>query len=189
MTPRDQRVERDVYRPAEDSTLLIDAAREALEPGSLVVDTGTGSGVVGDRLQQTKDIEVIASDINPHACRDAADRGLDTVRGSLLTFIGDGSVDAAVFNPPYLPADEGLPDDWLDRASTGGPSGHELLVEWIGDLKRVLRDSGVGICIVSSHSDIDQVTSTAIDEGFTVSELASRSFPFERLVALELAAP
>lgn len=186
MIPHDHRLERAVYRSAEDSMLLVDAATEAIDPGSLVVDTGTGSGVVGDRLQQTIDIEVVASDINPHACRAASDRGLDTVQGSLLTFIGDETVDAVVFNPPYLPADERLSDDWLDRASTGGPSGYELLVEWIADLNRVLRDGGVGICIVSSHTDIDHVTTIAIEEGFTVSELASRSFPFERLVALKL---
>lgn len=184
--PRDPRLDRQVYQPAEDSALLVDAAQTVLEPGWLVVDTGTGSGVVGDRLRRESDVRVIATDINPFACREAAARGLDVARMSLLDGLAARSVDAAVFNPPYLPADDRLPDDWLDRATTGGPTGIELVTDWIDDLRRVLRPGGVGVCLVSSLTDIDAVVDHAESGGLTVTHLDERSFAFEQLVALGL---
>lgn len=182
----DPRLDREVYAPAEDSTLLATAAETVIEPNSTVVETGTGSGVVADRLRSSRDVRVLATDINPHACEAAADRGLDVARMSLLDAIADGSVDAAVFNPPYLPDDDRLPDDWLDRATSGGPTGIELVSEWITDLPRVLTAGGVGVCIVSSLTDIDAVVATAEEVGLAVEETEERSFGFERLVALSL---
>lgn len=184
--PTEPPVDPPVYLPAADSDLLVEAATRVLEPGWLVVDTGTGSGVVADRLRREADVRVVATDINPHACRAAADRGLDVVRASLLDAIADASVDAAVFNPPYLPADDRLPDDWLDRATTGGPTGGELLGAWIADLPRVLVPGGVAVCVVSSLTGVAGVTEDAAAAGVAAETLSTRRFPFERLLALEL---
>ncbi len=184
--PSDPRLETQVYRPAADSTLLVEAAKQVLDPGWIVVDTGTGSGIVADRLQREAAVRAIATDINPHACAAASRRGLEVVRGSLLDPIDEASVDAAVFNPPYLPADDRLPDDWLDRATTGGPTGIELVSDWIEDVPRVLKPGGVAVCLVSSLTDIDEVVAIAEATGLSVTELAERPFPFERLVALAL---
>lgn len=186
MTAEDHRLGTEVYQPAEDSSLLVDAAMAVVDPRSVVVDTGTGTGFVADRLRQSIDVRVISSDINPQACRTARDRGLEVVRGSLLSFLSANSVDAALFNPPYLPADDRLDNDWLDRATTGGPLGYELVVEWIRDLPRVLRRDGIGVCLVSSRSDIDHVRTVATTNGFVVTDVAERSFGLERLVALGL---
>lgn len=184
--PTDPRLDEPVYQPAEDSALLVSAATTVVEPDDLVVDTGTGSGVVADRLYREVGARVLATDINPHACEAAADRGLEVVRMSLLDGIRDGAVDVAVFNPPYLPADDRLPDDWLDRATAGGPSGIEPVIEWIADLPRVLAPGGVGVCLVSSLTDIEAVFDHASANGLSINELEERSFPFERLVAFEL---
>lgn len=184
--PSDARLDASVYRPAEDSTLLAEAATPLLEPGWTVVDTGTGSGFVAEQLTQAAPVTVLATDINPHACRAAADRGLDVARLSLLDAIADRSVDAAVFNPPYLPADDRLPDDWLDRATTGGPTGIELTTAWIRDLPRVLAPDGVGVCLISSLADTEGILAAAEAADLSVSTLEQRSFSFERLEAIEL---
>lgn len=184
--PSDPRLDEPVYQPAEDSALLVKAAKAVLEPGWLVVDTGTGSGIVGDRLSREADVRVVATDINPHACRAAADRGLEVLRSSLLDAIADESIDAAVFNPPYLPAEDRLPDDWLDRATSGGPTGIEVVTAWIEDIPRVLRPGGAAVCLVSSLTDIDAVLSAATSAGLRATELDDTRFSFERLVALEL---
>lgn len=183
---RGPHTDRPVYQPSDDSDLLVEAAKQVIDPDDLVVDTGTGSGIVADRLIRSTGATVIASDINPHAIQAARDRGLEVIRGSLVSFLADETVDVAVFNPPYLPADDRLPDDWLDRATTGGDDGFELVSDWIEELPRVLTPDGIGVCIVSSLTDIEHVRTVAETAGFEVSELAERSFPFERLVALEL---
>ena len=66
---------------------------------------------------------MIASDVNPHACASARDRGVEAVRADLVSAFADGAFDAVVFNPPYLPTDpDNEWDDWMERALSGGES-------------------------------------------------------------------
>lgn len=179
----------DVYSPAEDSDLLLEAAADVVRPGWRVVETGVGSGYVAAGLAARVDVEVVGVDINPHACRASVDRGLEVVRGSLLDPIADGSVDAAIFNPPYLPSDGRLASSWAERAVDGGPTGVEVILAWIRDLPRVLRRDGLAVCVVSSLGDVDRVEATARRCGFAVSERGATRLPHERLAALEFAPP
>ncbi|MGM0591175.1 MAG: HemK2/MTQ2 family protein methyltransferase, partial [Halobacteriota archaeon] len=61
-----------VYQPAEDSRLLADAAVEYVS--GRVLDVGTGSGYVAERVAGETESRVVASDLNPHACRLARKR-------------------------------------------------------------------------------------------------------------------
>lgn len=173
-----------MYQPAEDSTLLLESAASIVRPGWTVVETGVGSGFVAAGLRDRVGCTVLGIDINPHACEATRRRGVDVVRGSLLEPIASGSVDAAVFNPPYLPHDDRLPDDWLTVAVTGGPTGAEVVLSWIADLDRVLTPGGVAITVVSSHTGIERVRSAAETSGFDVSRDRSDRYAFEELVAL-----
>ncbi|MFW6448466.1 MAG: HemK2/MTQ2 family protein methyltransferase [Halobacteriota archaeon] len=183
----DPRLDRAVYRPAEDSELLAEAAIDQVEVGRLVVETGVGSGFVADRLRAARDVAVVGSDVNPHACTAARERGLPVVRGTLLSFVATDAVDVALFNPPYLPAVPGLTDDWLERAIAGGPSGDEVLLAWIEDLPRVLRPGGFGLGLVSSVVGRERVEAHAAQAGLSVTEVASRRLPYERLWVLRFA--
>lgn len=182
----DSRLDREVYRPAEDSVLLADTAIELVRPGWTVVDTGTGSGFVAERLQSSMDVTVIGTDINPHACLAATERGISSVRGWLLDPIETDAIDAAMFNPPYLPADERLPDDWLTHAVTGGIRGDELIRRWIDDLPRVLREGGVGICLVSSATGLDGIRSSIDSLPLTLEVHEERRWSFETLTSVAL---
>ena len=55
-----------VYQPAEDSGLLADAAQEFARGRTLEV--GTGSGWVAEQVAPEVP-EMVAADVNPHACR------------------------------------------------------------------------------------------------------------------------
>lgn len=180
----DPRLAKSVYQPAADSYLLRDVVVEAIEPDWTVIDVGVGSGVVAAGI---KDIgaRVVGTDINPHACRDAAQAGISIVRASLLEPIARNAADAVTFNPPYLPSHEGW-DDWLARAVGGGPTGAEVLLAWISQLSRVLTAGGRAWCIVSSHTGIERIRQAARRNGFGTAIVASRDFPFERLVCLRL---
>ena len=119
----------DVYPPAEDSFLLVDALAEiwrdelATARPRLCVEIGTGSGYVACScaLLAVKHgcggwTRTRASDVNPsavEACRETcAAHGVDeeacaTARGDLLTpheeaIAANGGCDVLLFNPPYV---------------------------------------------------------------------------------------
>ncbi|MFP4628130.1 MAG: HemK2/MTQ2 family protein methyltransferase [Halobacteriales archaeon] len=182
----DPRLDRAVYQPAEDSELLAQAAVDQVGDGLLVIETGVGSGFVAEHLREVRDVTVVGSDVNPHACVAARERGLPVVRGSLLSFLVGDSVDVGLFNPPYLPEAPGLPDDWLERAVTGGPSGAEVLLAWLDDLPRVLRPGGFGLALLSSITGRERVEAHASRAGLAVEAVASQRLPHERLWVLRV---
>lgn len=179
-------VETTVYGAAEDSQLLADAALGAVESDWTVLDCGTGSGYVGDRLAETG-ARVIASDLNPHACERARDRGLETVRGDLLDPFRPGVFDAVVFNPPYLPTEpENEWDDWMEVALSGGESGRAVIEPFLDSVGRVLAPGGIVLLLVSSLTGFETVLDYAENRGFEASVVAEESFPFETLSVLRL---
>jgi release factor glutamine methyltransferase len=175
-----------VYQPAEDSRLLGEAARDVVQAGDLVLDVGTGSGWVATEAAD-EGADVVGVDLNPHACREAREHGVPTVRGNLVAPFRDGVFDVVLFNPPYLPTDpddEG--DDWLETALSGGESGRAVVDPFLDSVGRVLAPAGEVLLLVSSLTDIEAVTDRAADNGFAATEVASEKFPFERLVVLRL---
>jgi len=180
-------VEPDVYQPAEDSGLLAKAVIESLVEPELVLEVGTGSGWVAEQVDDHTDARVIGSDLNPHATRQARERGVEAVRADLLEPFADDVFDAVLFNPPYLPTD---PDnewnDWMEHALSGGEDGRRLIVPFINDVGRVLAPGGEVYLLVSSLTGYDIVVELAENAGFVVEEVAQESYPFEVLSILRL---
>ena len=180
-------LETEVYPPAEDSALLAEAAVEVVQPGWRVLEVGTGSGIVAETVVEETGAEVVASDLNPHACRQAEERGLDVVRGDLVEPFADGAFDAVLFNPPYLPTPEEAEwDDWMEHALSGGESGRRVVVPFVRTVRRVLADGGVALLLVSSLTGIEEVVELAEGAGLDAEEVADEAFPYERLVVLAL---
>ena len=180
-------VETEVYQPAEDSHLLAEVAADRVDGRHRVLDVGTGSGYVGATVAAETEATVIGSDVNPHACRQARDRGLDVVRADLLDPFRDGAFDVVVFNPPYLPTDpEAERDDWMERALSGGESGRAVIEPFLADVGRVLGPDGFALVLVSSLTGVDSVVERAGEEGWSVVALRDESFPFETLSVFEL---
>ncbi len=176
-----------VYRPAEDSRLLAEAAVAHLDGDQRVLDLGTGSGYVGRRIADEAGATVIASDVSPHACREARTDGLAVVRGHLLDPFRDATFDAVVFNAPYLPtpADREW-DDWMETALSGGESGRAVVDPFLADLRRVLDSEGEALLLISSLTGIDAVRDEARTNGMTTMIVAEAAHPNERLVVLHL---
>ncbi|NHX35994.1 MULTISPECIES: HemK2/MTQ2 family protein methyltransferase [Halolamina] len=173
-----------VYQPAEDSGLLADAAKEFARGRTLEV--GTGSGWVAEQVAPQVP-EVVAADVNPHACRQARERGIETVRTNLTDAFADGSFETVLFNPPYLPTDpENEWDDWMEQALSGGESGRELIEPFLDDLGRVLAPGGQALLLVSSLAGYEEVEELARDDGFVPEEVRQESYPFETLSILRL---
>lgn len=184
----DERESGDVYRPAEDSRLLAEAATEHVGADDRVLEVGVGSGYVAARVTEETGASVVGSDVNPHACREARERGLEVVRADLVAPFRDSTFDVVLFNPPYLPTPPELEgDDWMERALSGGASGRAIIEPFLADVGRVLRPDGTVLLVVSSLTGIEDVARFAADCGLAVcGTVAEDSFPFERLSALEI---
>ncbi|ELZ94171.1 methyltransferase [Haloferax mucosum ATCC BAA-1512] len=184
-----------VYQPAEDSGLLAQAALDRI--AGRVLEVGTGSGWVAEQLATKTDAEVVASDLNPHACRQAAERsaslradghrGFEVVRGSLVEPFREDSFDAVAFNPPYLPEDlEAARDDWMEVALTGGEDGREIIDPFLDTVGRVLKPGGEVFLLVSSLTGYDEVLARAESNGFSHEVVVQESYPYETLTVLAL---
>lgn len=181
--------ERDVYGPAEDSRLLWEAALERVGPDDLVLEVGVGSGFVAEEVADGTGARVIGSDLNPAACRAASERGVETVRADLVAPFSDGVFNAVLFNPPYLPTPPEMEgDDWIERALSGGPDGRRVIDPFLGSVGRVLAPGGRVLLLVSSLTGINAVRERARANGLAAAPEPVReaSFPFERLVVLEI---
>jgi len=175
-----------VYEPAEDSRLLATVALDRIG-GGRVLEVGVGSGYVASRIDAETSATVVGCDINPEACRRARSAGIETVRSNLTRPFAADSFDTVVFNPPYLPTPpEAEWDDPLEHALSGGEDGRRVVRPFLADLGRVLRPGGRAYLLVSSLTDIDAVVELAEGTGFRTAEAGDASFPFERLVVLEI---
>lgn len=180
-------METEVYQPAEDSALLLEAAEEHVSRGDMVLEVGTGSGYVAAELQHAHAIDVVGSDVNPVACRQARDQGVEAVRADLVAPFRAGVFDIVLFNPPYLPEhDFGAREDWMEVALTGGETGRAVIEPFLEDVGRVLAPGGRVLLLASSLSDLDEVEARAADAGFASEELRRETFPFETLVVFGL---
>lgn len=164
----------DIYEPREDSYLLQRYVDE-LAFGS-VLDMGTGSGILA--LAADAD-EVVAADINRDALEKLRREHTDiiTVHSDLFTNI-ESSFDVIVFNPPYLPQDEGVEDPAL----YGGEEGHEVLERFLRGAKDHLKPEGFVLFVCSSLTGFDNVEDVLCDVGYVWERLGSERLHFEKLV-------
>lgn len=179
----------EVYQPAEDSAILAGEAVDDLQDAepARILDVGTGSGYVGAKLAEATGARVVGVDVNPAACRQARERGLETVVGDLVAPFRDGGFDVVACNPPYLPESEAARwDDWFETAVTGGESGREVIDRFLDDVGRVLAPGGAVYLLVSSLTGVDAVVARAADRGCSAVALADATFPGETLTVLKL---
>ncbi|SDJ73606.1 release factor glutamine methyltransferase [Halovenus aranensis] len=176
-----------VYQPAEDSHLLASTAAADIDGGASVLDVGTGAGYVADYIREESGASVVGVDLNPMACEQARGRDLAVLRGDLVSPFRAATFDVVCFNPPYLPdAPEGVWDDWMEQAITGGEDGRAVIREFLADVGRVLRPDGSVYLLISTVTGLEDVRSLAADNGFGSKVIAEKSESFETLIVLRL---
>lgn len=147
-----------VYQPAEDTFLVIEYLDELDLEGKKFLEIGTGSGEIALKARE-KGAEVTAVDINTEAVEHARQRAesegleIEIFQSDLFENV-DGEYDFIVFNPPYLPGEEGVGDEEIWR---GGESGVEILERFLAEATDHLAENGAIIFVASSLADLDQV--------------------------------
>jgi release factor glutamine methyltransferase len=145
-----------VYQPAEDSFLLLQAAGKEITMYDRVLEVGVGSGYVSSHLLSSC-CSLIATDQNPHAAVMAHSKGVPVV----LTDLAAGlcvPFDLVLFNPPYLPTDPSdRIDDWLELALDGGSSGREVIAQFLQEIPDVLAPGGRILLLISSLTGLGEI--------------------------------
>jgi len=159
-----------VPRPETESVvqLVIDWLKEAARQGGTahpkVADLGTGSGAIaGSIAHEVPGAEVYAVEYSEFAHAWAAKNlvplGVHLVRGDLRDALSehDGTFDAVVSNPPYIPA-EAIPNepevalhDPPEALYGGGADGMELPTAAAASAARLLRPGGY---FVMEHAEV-----------------------------------
>ncbi|MFZ3148560.1 MAG: HemK2/MTQ2 family protein methyltransferase [Methanothrix sp.] len=175
----------EVYQPAEDTYLLLEAALSEARPADSVLEIGCGSGFISQELA-LRAKRLLATDINPHAVRAAKARGNEVVRADLFRGI-KGKFDLILFNAPYLPTQpEERTGQWIDYALDGGENGRQTVDRFIVDLAWHLRPGGRALLLISSLTGLAKVQEMAASAGLTAEVVADEGCFFERLYVLRL---
>jgi release factor glutamine methyltransferase len=160
-----------VYSPSEDTYFLRDFLEENIElEGKKFLEIGTGSGEIAIHAAESG-AEVTAVDINPEALEQvrekAEDKGLEIelVESDLFEELEEGDYDVVVFNPPYLPGEEGMGDEEIWR---GGEKGVEVSERFLDEVETFLSEDGSFFIVASSLAEyrplIEEFNLTILDE-------------------------
>ncbi|ELT92146.1 hypothetical protein CAPTEDRAFT_164291 [Capitella teleta] len=181
----------DVYEPAEDSFLFLDALEQekdklhALRP-SVCLEIGSGSGVVSTFLSSllSHPAFFICTDINPRANAvtklTAKKNGMDVEALTTDLCLGllprlQGQVDVVLFNPPYVvtPSHE-VAQGGIEASWAGGERGREVMDRLFPIIPELLSPKGVFYLIIIKENDSDDISRIFADFGFSMESVLSR---------------
>jgi release factor glutamine methyltransferase len=152
---RDFTVSRDVLIPRPETELLVETILKLKPAPGVIVDIGTGSGIIAITLSLELARPVIATDLSSEACKvaqcNAVKLGANVqfLEADLLKPFADGSLDILVSNPPYVPLSDRASlqrevRDWEPSlALYGGEDGTAVYARLIPEAKRVLKPGGI----------------------------------------------
>jgi release factor glutamine methyltransferase len=157
------RVHGGVYVPRWQSEALAARAIELLPEDGLAVDLCTGSGAIALALARARPgARVVATDIDPLACRCAAANGVEVYAGHLAEPVPRelaGHFDVVTAVVPYVPTEElaFLPRDVRDyepaHALDGGPGGARVLEQAVWASSALLCPGGTTLLELGGDQD------------------------------------
>lgn len=178
---------KNVYEPSDDTWLLMELVEPRKINGKVVVDTCSGTGILGIYSWIIgRPRKIVFIDISEQAIANIMFniKHLNLcdyliLRCDLLRCLNEHSVDVVLANPPYLP---GIGKD-LDLY--GGVHGYEIILDLIIEANRVLRNRGSLFLVYSSLSNEDIIIDYLHKYGFKVYRKKSKHFSFEDIIAIE----
>jgi release factor glutamine methyltransferase len=152
---REFTVSRDVLIPRSETELLVETILKLKPQPGILLDIGTGSGIIAITLALELSRPVVATDLSFEACAvarcNATKLGANVqfLEADLLKPFADGSADIIVSNPPYVPLSDRASlqrevREWEPPlALFGGQNGTEVYRRLIPEAKRVLKPGGI----------------------------------------------
>lgn len=180
-----------VYRPQQDSYLLVQALQEATAvAGRRVLDLCSGSGVVAMAAAGLGAESVTGFDICPRAVQYARTRAsvagahVDIRLGSWTQALECAPFDVVACNPPYVPTRPGshgaTPGAWGAPRTpwNGGPDGRLILEPLCQVAAQMLADGGALLLVQSELSDIDRSLEQLCRSGLDARVVLTEQVPF-----------
>uniref|UniRef100_A0A8C5QBN0 Methyltransferase HEMK2 n=1 Tax=Leptobrachium leishanense TaxID=445787 RepID=A0A8C5QBN0_9ANUR len=190
-----------VYDPAEDTFLLIDAlekdVQELKSRVEICLEVGCGSGVVSAFIASLlgPDAWCLCTDINPLAASCTLETAqankvliepivTDLVKGLLPRL--HGQVDLLVFNPPYVvtPSAE-VGSHGIEAAWAGGKNGREVMDRFFPLVPKLLSASGVFYLLILKENNPDEILEVMKTYNLTGSKILCRQAGREHLTVLK----
>nr|XP_046237876.1 methyltransferase N6AMT1 isoform X2 [Scatophagus argus] len=191
----------DVYEPAEDSFLLIDALEkdaerlQRLRP-CVCVEVGSGSGVVSAFLASVVGPSALylCTDVNPAAaqctamtasCNSVSLQPIITSLVECLLSRLTGKVDVLLFNPPYVvtPSEE-VGSTGIEAAWAGGRRGREVTDRLLPVVAQLLSSEGLFYLITIAENDPEDIVCLLGQHGLKGESFLSTRAGNERLSVL-----
>ncbi|MHA1917787.1 MAG: HemK2/MTQ2 family protein methyltransferase [Candidatus Ranarchaeia archaeon] len=183
------KLDENVYKPAEDTTLVLDNLPDVTD--KVVLEIGAGTGIVSIFCAR-KAKKVFSTDINPNAIelikkniklnKKEIKTNLIVRQGFLFSPIQkDEKFDFIIFNPPYLPSEKNRVknESWLEKSWEGGINGYEITIEFLTHVRKYLTKTGKFFLISSTRTGLDKIMKKSEEEKISLEELSSIKFPFE----------
>ena len=185
-----------VYEPADDTYLLIDGIQhdvtqteeklKALTKTCLEIGCGSGVPIVFlGKLLQNK-AKCIATDINPIALQTAKKtaevnglKELETIECDLASSLlpdQEGSIDALIFNPPYVPTpDDEVQGNGIEASWAGGTNGRIVVDRAIPQIAQLLsKPYGRAYIITVDDNEPEEMAERFWNLGLSMSPLVRR---------------
>lgn len=174
-----------VYTPSEDTFLLLSMIK--LEGHEKILEVGCGSGIISLHCSAHGCI-VLSVDKDEKCLKNTEinakknDLDISVKKSDLFSNINEDDWDVIIFNPPYLPKDDILPED---HRWDGGKRGDEIVVKFLEEAEDYLKKDGKSFICYSSLSPTERIEAV-IEERYEIANLEKKEFFFETLYCLEL---
>jgi methylase of polypeptide subunit release factors len=178
------------FAPSTITLLLADAMD--LNEGDVVVDVGTGCGILAIIAAKLGASRVIAVDNGPdveavgraNAVSQRVEDKITFLRGDLFDPVPDDiEADVIIGDVSGIPDELAAISGWFPNKTGGGPRGSELPIRMLEEAKRLLRPGGRLFLPTGSLQDVGAVLRAARSLYDRLVEIASRMIPLPGTLA------
>jgi len=171
---------------------LADYLKYEIRSKDIILDIGTGCGIQAIIAATLKeDVQVIATDINPIACKCAKTNAVLNNVNEKIEFISAAlfqpllkkkRFSLIIFNPPYLPLTKyQKKNDWISLSWTQGIGKNDVVANFLSKCHKYLKGRILMILSTLSHFDVKKWEHT-----YSIEKLSESAFFFEKIILVKI---